>query len=53
MSCRATGGVLGFFGWVFLVVVVVFFSRPDINLGFTAPVTVVPHQQHGESEKRN
>lgn len=30
-----------------------FYSGPDINLGLTAPITIISHQQHGESEKRN
>lgn len=30
-----------------------FFREPDINLGLTAPITIISHQQHGESEKRN
>lgn len=30
-----------------------FFGGPDINLGLTTPITIISHQQHGESEKRN
>ena len=30
-----------------------FFARADINLGLTAPITIISRQQHGESEKRN
>lgn len=40
---------VGFFGGFFWV----FFAGPDINLGLMASISIISHQQHGESEKRN